>query len=115
MKIGTIASIWRYPVKGMAGERLQSCELDSEGLKGDRVWAVQDVQRKEIQSCKFRPQLLQCRARCLDDNLIGQVEITFPNGQVLQCENSFASAQVDSLIGSDKKLAHLRHFDDDDL
>jgi hypothetical protein len=50
MKIGTIKSIWRYPVKGMSGERVQSCALDAGGLKGDRIWALQDVQRREIQS-----------------------------------------------------------------
>ena len=104
MKIGTIDSIWRYPVKGMAGETLQSCAIDSRGLKGDRIWAVQDVLRKEIQSCKFRPQLLQCRARCLDDSLSGQVEINFPDGQVLRCNNSQASEQVSALIGHESLL-----------
>lgn len=115
MKIGTIDSIWRYPVKGMAGEPLQSCDIDSRGLKGDRIWAVQDTQRKEIQSCKFRPQLLQCRARCLDDSLSGQVEITFPNGQVLQCDNSLASEQVSSLIGYDSLLQPLKNLDNYDF
>jgi len=115
MKIGTVESIWRYPVKGMAGESLQNCDLDAGGLKGDRIWALQDVQRREIQSCKFRPQLLQCRARCLGGSETGQVEITFPDGQVLRCENPQASEQASTLVGHESVLQPLRPLADDDF
>jgi uncharacterized protein YcbX len=37
-----LASIWRYPVKSMAGEVLESVELDARGLVGDRWYAVED-------------------------------------------------------------------------
>jgi len=115
MKIGNIESIWRYPVKGMAGERLANCDLDSAGLKGDRLWAVQDVQRGGIQSCKFRPQLLQCRARCLTESATGQVEITFPDGQMLQCGSQQASEQVSALLGYQSLLQPVRSTADDDF
>lgn len=108
MKVGTVDSIWRYPVKGMAGERLQRCELDADGLKGDRVWAVQDVQRQEIQSCKFRPQLLQCRARTRGNGTNGFVEITFPDGSLLRCDDPQASAQVSDLVCHESLLQPLR-------
>ncbi|MFT7562339.1 MAG: hypothetical protein ACI93R_004274 [Flavobacteriales bacterium] len=62
IKIGTIKEIWRYPVKGMAGESIESCHIDQYGLKGDRQFSVRDVKRNEIQSCKFRPSLLNCIA-----------------------------------------------------
>jgi uncharacterized protein YcbX len=32
-----LAEIWRYPVKSMAGERLESAELLPDGVPGDRV------------------------------------------------------------------------------
>jgi uncharacterized protein YcbX len=108
MKVGTIGSIWRYPVKGLAGEYIQSGELDSRGLKGDRIWAVQDVKRQEIQSCKFRPQLLQCRARYLNNCPDECVEITFPNGEVIQCNTTQASEQVSALVGYESLLQPLR-------
>ncbi|MDN4473800.1 MOSC domain-containing protein [Demequina zhanjiangensis] len=38
-----VVSIRRYPVKSMAGESLESVELDSRGLVGDRAWAVRDA------------------------------------------------------------------------
>lgn len=115
MKIGTVESIWRYPVKGMAGERLQSGDLNTAGLQGDRIWAVQDVRRGEIQSCKFRPQLLQCRARCVGENEDGQVEITFPDGRMLRCENRQANEQVSALLGYDSLLQPVRPAADDNF
>jgi MOSC domain-containing protein len=42
MVAGTIAEIWRYPVKSMAGERLDSCVITETGLDGDRRWALVD-------------------------------------------------------------------------
>ncbi len=34
--IVTIAELWRYPVKGMRGERLAALDLDAHGIAGDR-------------------------------------------------------------------------------
>lgn len=39
-----VVSLRRYPVKSMAGESLDSIELDSRGLVGDRAFAVSDAQ-----------------------------------------------------------------------
>ena len=41
--LGRVAGLWRYPVKSMAGEPLETAEVDWHGLAGDRRWAfVQD-------------------------------------------------------------------------
>ena len=61
LNVGTIKNVWRYP--NTAGERLESNALEDNGLQGDRVWAVHDVLRKEVQSCKLRSELLLCVAR----------------------------------------------------
>jgi uncharacterized protein YcbX len=37
-----VAQIWRYPIKSMGGEQLELSLADEHGLRGDRVWAVQD-------------------------------------------------------------------------
>jgi uncharacterized protein YcbX len=36
----TVLSIWRYPVKSLAGERLSSAELTALGVPGDRIIQV---------------------------------------------------------------------------
>lgn len=41
--IATIAELWRYPVKGMRGERLDALQLDPHGIAGDRRWAIQST------------------------------------------------------------------------
>jgi uncharacterized protein YcbX len=37
MKIGTIKSIWRYPAKGLSGERLQGGVVNDDGSNGDCI------------------------------------------------------------------------------
>jgi uncharacterized protein len=37
--VGRVAGLWRYPVKSMAGEELDSVEVSWQGLAGDRRWA----------------------------------------------------------------------------
>src|SRR5262245_61900757 len=37
MRVGTIESLWRYPVKSMRGERLAKAFLGFAGVDGDRV------------------------------------------------------------------------------
>jgi uncharacterized protein YcbX len=39
-----LAGIWRYPVKSMAGERLQEAQLTRNGITGDRIIHVADEQ-----------------------------------------------------------------------
>ena len=57
----TITEPWRYPVKSMAGERLQSAELTSEGVVGDRVVQVYDRHGRMVTARTF-PGLLQLHA-----------------------------------------------------
>ena len=57
----TITEIWRYPVKSMAGERLQSAELTTEGVVGDRVVQVYDRHGRMVTARTF-PGLLQLHA-----------------------------------------------------
>ncbi|MEV4420835.1 MOSC domain-containing protein [Patulibacter sp. NPDC049589] len=42
--LGTVASLHRFPVKSMRGERLERAALGPAGLDGDREWALLDDQ-----------------------------------------------------------------------
>jgi uncharacterized protein YcbX len=110
-KVGTIKEIWRYPVKGMAGENLRAGTLEKTGLRGDRIWALRDTRRAEIQSCKFRPELLLCTARCRNDAdaiAAAQVEVVFPDGSVLGSDENTIHAQLSRLTGHASTLEPLR-------
>ncbi|MBV9110781.1 MAG: MOSC domain-containing protein [Gemmatimonadetes bacterium] len=37
--VGRVVGLWRYPVKSMAGEALESAEVGWHGVEGDRRWA----------------------------------------------------------------------------
>ena len=105
-KVGTIKEIWRYPVKGMAGEPVEQCAIGPAGLKGDRVWALRDVKRREIQSCKFRPELLMCDARTRADGI--HVDVSFPEGQSLGSDDPAVHERLSELVGHESTLESLR-------
>jgi MOSC domain-containing protein len=52
-----VAELWRFPVKSMAGERLESIELSEEGLTGDRLVYIVDRSGRVVTS-RTKPRLL---------------------------------------------------------
>jgi len=56
-----VQEIWRYPVKSMAGESLESVELSSAGVAGDRVIQVQNAAGRVL-TARTRPLLLRHHA-----------------------------------------------------
>ena len=57
-----IAELWRYPVKSMAGERLQAVAVGADGFEGDRVVHVSGPGGRIITS-RTHPRLLGLHAR----------------------------------------------------
>jgi uncharacterized protein YcbX len=57
----TIGSIWRYPVKSMAGERLSRADIDISGVPGDRMLQVYDRQGRMVTARRY-PRLLRLHA-----------------------------------------------------
>ena len=41
-ELGSVAALFRYPVKSMLGERLDAATFTERGVEGDRAWAVLD-------------------------------------------------------------------------
>jgi uncharacterized protein YcbX len=85
--IGTVVSIWRYPVKSMLGEELNSSYVTERGLVGDRSYALIDQETGKVASAKNPRKwgkLFDFRAAFIDapqavEN-IPAVRITFPDG-----------------------------------
>ncbi len=92
-----VAEIWRYPVKSMAGEKLQHATLGELGIAGDRIVHVQNGRGRVITS-RTHPRLLGHKAR-LD-----------ANGAPLVDERPWNSASVaDDIkkeIGANARLVH---------
>lgn len=61
-----VAELWRYPVKSMAGERLQMAEVRADGIAGDRLVQVVDARGRVVTS-RTRPRLLGLRGTVAPD------------------------------------------------
>src|SRR6266404_3815613 len=40
--LGSVVSLWRYPIKSMMGEELNATDVTERGLLGDRAYALVD-------------------------------------------------------------------------
>lgn len=112
MKAGIVKEIWRYPVKGMAGEQVEQCAIGPSGLEGDRIWALRDVGRKEIQSCKFRPELLSCSATTRNDSALRHVDIILPNNLSSASDDTGVHRALSELVGYHSTLEKLQPVED---
>lgn len=74
-----VVSLWRYPVKSMQGEELQTASITDLGIVGDRQWAVVDTVTGLALTARRQPELLYASARLVGDNA---VEIELPDGSV---------------------------------
>lgn len=61
-----VTELWRYPVKSLAGERLQRAWLGRDGIAGDRVVHVEDG-RGRVLTSRTHPMLLGLHATLGDD------------------------------------------------
>ncbi len=52
MNIGSVVSLWRYPVKSMMGEELNASEITQRGLLGDRAYALVDSSDGKVATAK---------------------------------------------------------------
>ena len=83
-----VAQLWRYPVKSLQGERLESAGLDSEGVEGDRRYAIYDLDTGMGLTARRVPELLFASARIVEG---GQVEITRPEGCVAEDDDALSA------------------------
>ncbi|SER11080.1 hypothetical protein SAMN04487983_101186 [Streptomyces sp. yr375] len=96
--MGTVAALYRYPVKSMLGETVPSVAVTHAGLSGDRTYAVLD-DTGAVGSAKHPRkwgQLLDCRSRSTED---GAVRVELPDGTILPVEDPELDARLSKLLG----------------
>lgn len=79
-----IAEIWRYPVKSLQGEPLDSAAVTRGGIEGDRRFAIYDLETGLGLTARRVPELLFASARWRD----GTVEIQLPNGSIAASDDA---------------------------
>ena len=113
--VGSVAEIWRYPVKSMGGERLAESAIATRGLHADRMWAVRDLELNTFTTARRWPVLLQCSARFAQDPAgrsaepgdVLEVIVTFPDGSELSSSDPAIDDRLSELIGKPARLESL--------
>ena len=88
--MASVVEVWRYPVKSMAGERLDSCDVAETGLIGDRRYALVDGSPNRAGkplTIREDDQLMTYRARLLGHG----VEVVTPGGEVVRMDGDLVS------------------------
>ncbi len=111
MIVGKVREIWRYPVKSMGGEKLDSCTVGSTSIPGDRGWALRDEIAGEIRGAKYLPGLMQCSSRYREQPVEGKtthVSITLPDGTRIGSDEPDVNSRLSELLGRRVSLWALR-------
>ena len=85
-----MVEVWRYPVKSMAGERLDSCAVVVTGIEGDRRWALVDGtpnRAGKLLTIRQQERLMAYRARLAG----GSVEVVSPDGGIHRLDADMVS------------------------
>jgi len=99
--VGSVSSLWRFPVKSMKGEQINQAAVSSRGVAGDRAYALVDTDTGKVvsaKSVKLFPGMFNCRAEYLEDPLqeseAPPIRIELPDGQQLLSDSN----NVDELL-----------------
>lgn len=91
---GTVAGLWRFPVKSMRGEQLAQATVTKHGIAGDRAYALIDTKAGEVvsaKSVKRFPGLLECKAVFIEppraDGNLPPVQILLPDGTSVRSDS----------------------------
>src|SRR5258705_10468160 len=90
--LGTVVSLWRYPVKTVMGEELNGAEVTERGLLGDRAYALIDSSDGKAATAKNPrkwPRLFDFRASSIERGATKfAVRMTLPDGTTVDTDES---------------------------
>ncbi len=109
----SLASLWRYPVKSMMGEELNSAIVTSNGILGDRSYALIDLETNKIVSAKNPkkwPDIFSFYARYTEapnlENVMPPVLITLPDGNIINSDQADAAQRLSIALNRSVSLSN---------
>ena len=119
MQIGHIESLFRYPVKSMAGERLETASLGWHGIEGDRRLAFRrmgDHSGMPWLTASRLPELL-LYAPVHEEGKEIPTHVRTPDGRELPTFGEELAADVERCYGNPVQMIHFRNgiFDETNL
>ncbi len=105
----TIESIWRYPVKSMAGEKLQSVFVTEKGIVGDRVYAfVNEETNRTAVVRKWAENLLNYHPHFVTEpnanTEMPALQMVMPSGETLITNSSELEERISAAFERKLKL-----------
>jgi Uncharacterized Fe-S protein len=107
---GTIATLWRYPVKSMRGEELNAVDITLRGVTGDRGYAVIDAETGKVASAKHPKKwgrLFDCRATLGPNDTSGHdapVHVMLPDGSWAMSSTTDIDGRLSAMLGRAVRL-----------
>jgi hypothetical protein len=98
--VGRVGEIHRYPVKSMAGESLRWTHLDAGGIRGDRAFALRNVDNGKLLSAKL-PRIARTLLGCTagyDADGTCWVQLPTEGGRFV-CDDSQLLTALGNLLG----------------
>lgn len=99
-QVGTVAQLWRYPVKSLQGEQVESLDLRPGGAAGDRTLAIVDPAARKVLSGKRYAALLMASARVEGDDIV----LTLPDGTEHQASDPGVHGALSAWLDLDVRL-----------
>jgi len=106
MPDNSVLSLWRYPVKSMQGEEINSSFVTERGLFGDRAYALMDAldgKTVTAKNPKKWPTMFQFRAAfevpATDAITVPPVRITTPHGEILSSTEAGLDEALSDTLG----------------
>lgn len=111
MIVGSVVSLWRYPVKSMMGEELNASDVTERGLCGDRAYAIMDPATGKVASAKNPrkwKKLFDCLAAYVEPPSPGaklpSVRITLPDGTIVTSEQNDVNRILSKVLSREAAL-----------
>jgi uncharacterized protein YcbX len=113
IEIGHVEAIWRYPVKSMAGERLDAATLGWHGLEGDRRLALRRLENRSgfpWLSASTLPDLLLFTPHRRDDGDPGDLptHVRTPQGEEMPVLGEDLATEVARRHGAPVQMMQLK-------
>jgi uncharacterized protein len=107
--IGTVRTIWRYPVSSTGGEQLANSRLAMGGVEGDRTWGIVDLRDGSIVGPEKRSEWRTIPTVFSRTGASG-LQVKTPWSDWLDAGSNEADAAISSFLGFEAALRpHVPH------
>jgi uncharacterized protein len=115
-EVGSVVSLWQYPVKSMMGEELNATEVTERGLLGDRAYALIDSSDGKAATAKNPrkwPRLFDFRATFIEPvraaTKVPPVRIVLPDGTTVTSDQGDLNQILSKALNREVTLRAAEH------